>query len=96
MNTFGNKDIENIINSILNCKDAENITEIYVSEASVVNNHFRNTICMMVCYDMDFQDKELSSLIADIDFEEYPFELFLSAEPDTAERGTGIILWKRG
>jgi len=89
-------ELDNIIKKILKSKDASSFTEIYVSEGSVSGDKVKDTVHMMVCYDADFKNADLSDIISDIEEEDRSFFLILSAEPDMVERGHGIVLWKRG
>ncbi len=89
------QEIDNIISHILESQDVGHITEIYVSNGSMKNGAFLDTVYMMICYDSGFENIDLSDIIADIDEEDRSFFLILSAEPDMVERGTGIVIWKR-
>ncbi len=89
------EEIDQIVKRILECGDKDSITEIYVTENSMLNGKFRDSVYLMVCYDIGFDGTALFTLFADIEEEKHSCELLLSAEPDTTERGEGIVLWRR-
>ena len=88
--------VKNIINEILSCSDAGYITEIYAESWSVKNGDFTNPVCLMVETTPQFSNNTLYDCINDIEERIYPFELRISVEPDAAERGHGITLWRKG
>lgn len=89
------EEINNIIKRILKCKDAVYITEIYTPSACMIGEKFKDWVNLMICVTPDFNNTDLYDLLNDIDDEERPFTVSVSVEPDMAERGTGIVLWKK-
>lgn len=90
------REVENIISRLLDCSDGKHIEEVYAKTGSIVNGEFGNWVGLMVEVCPEFQNESLYDCINDIEDEERGFELVISVEPNTVERGHGTVLWKRG
>ena len=88
--------IKNIVEEILADSDSKYITEIFIQDYSFNNGKYSNLIELMIETDLNFKNTTLYDCIFDLEEENYPFELRISIEPDTVERGHGVVLWKRG
>lgn len=89
--------VNNIIDEILKCNDAAQITEIYAKDGSYRHDgDFGDWVALMIEVRPGFIDTDLISLTGEMELRSYPFDLTISIEPDMVERGHGTILWKRG
>ena len=88
-------EIDHVIKRLLDCSDGKHIEEIYAKAGSIVNGEFGNWVGLMVEVCPEFQNESLYDCINDIEDEERGFELVISVEPNTVERGHGTVLWKR-
>lgn len=89
-NCYDNKKntIENIVSSIVNCKDGIYVEEIYAKEASFQKDGtFGNWVSLIVCLSSDFNLNQAE--------ESVDFDLVLSTEINAVERGHGIVIWKK-
>lgn len=96
-NCYDNKKntIENIVSSIVNCKDGIYVEEIYAKEASFQKDGtFGNWVSLIVCLSSDFKNHDLYDTLNQAE-ESVDFDLVLSAEINAVERGHGIVIWKK-
>ena len=96
-NYYDNKKntIETIVSSIVNCKDGIYVEEIYAKEISFQKDGaLGNLVSLMVCLSSDFQNHDLYDTLNQAE-ESVDFNLVLSTEINTVERGHGIVIWKR-
>lgn len=87
--------VEKIVKALLSCSDAKYIEEIYAKEGSFRDELFTNWIGLMIELSPEFIDKDLYKTIDNLEETHNAFTLVISTEPNTAERGHGIVLWKK-
>lgn len=96
-NCYDNKKntIENIVYSIVNCKDGIYVEEVYAKEASFQKDGtFGNWVSLMICLSSDFKNHDLYDTLNQAE-ESVDFDLVLSTEINAVERGHGIVIWKK-
>lgn len=87
--------IEDVIKAILSCSDGSYVEEIYAKEGSFRNGLFSNWVGLMVELAPEFENKSLYDVIDEQEEACNSFTLVISTEPNTVERGTGTVLWKK-
>lgn len=87
--------IANVVDKLLSCEDGKYIEEIYAKDGSFRNGLFTNWVGLMVELNPEFENKSLYDTIDDLEERCEAFTLVISTEPNTVERGTGTVLWRR-
>ena len=90
--------IEFIISELLSCSDGSYIKEIYAKPGSFRGGYFGNWIGIMVVVSMPFSNTDLYETLDTLEdkLASSQISIVISIEPDQADRGHGIVLYKEG